>query len=259
MKNRSVVDLAIAVTIQAAAASSAWTEFVAYKAPVVAPEGRVNALNLAGAATVTLPTATVQEYSASPSFTTTVTLNKFINSNSANTTRAKVFALCKAGSAGTTFGATMATITDVKAMPPQCFACLAKGWGTDEKTPGFYLPCGCSDTCVDVSGNVKANFNGQNKNTVAVTDTSASDLSSLFKSSYWPVMPSGGNMQPLKTCDAYLQNGLVQNCGGVARYHFALWISLIAVAAMLFTAYSMMYMQLDMDSLLFESGSKKDN
>ena len=38
MKNLSVVALAIAVTIQAAAASSAWTEFVAYKAPVVAPE-----------------------------------------------------------------------------------------------------------------------------------------------------------------------------------------------------------------------------
>jgi len=47
----------------------------------------------------------------------------------------------------------------------------------------------------------------------------------------------------------------------MAIYHFVLWPSVLAAIALIFTAYSMMYMQLDMDSLLYTVGSssKKDN
>lgn len=58
-----------------------------------------------------------------------------------------------------------------------------------------------------------------------------------------------------------MSNNIVTTCSQMAIYHFVLWPSVLAAIALIFTAYSMMYMQLDMDSLLYTVGSssKKDN
>merc|ERR1711990_880318 len=64
-----------------------------------------------------------------------------------------------------------------KAVTPWCTYCLAKGYGNDESTPGFYVPCGCQNVCVDVTGQV--------------------------------TLPSGAQ---LKTCQDYIDNNLVSTC-----------------------------------------------
>jgi len=59
----------------------------------------------------------------------------------------------------------------------------------------------------------------------------------------------------MHTCQDYIDNRIVTTCAQVARYHIVLWPSLIGVIILLYVAYSMAYMQLDMDSLLYEAAS----
>merc|ERR1712100_595794 len=50
----------------------------------------------------------------------------------------------------------------------------------------------------------------------------------------------------------YLSNGIVASCTSVGNYHIVLWPSLAGTLILLYVAYTMAYMQLDMDSLLYE-------
>jgi len=110
-----------------------------------------------------------------------------------------------------------------------CFYCQTLGYGTNDKSPGYYVPCGCQRNCVDVSGNLK------------FTDKM-------------------GKTQKLDTCQKYIDAGMVATCNNIAVYHAVLWPSLLGAIAMLYMAYSMINMPLEMNSLLFSVGAtKKDN
>jgi hypothetical protein len=248
-------------------ASSAWTDFVSYSAPAAAPEGHVPALNMASTRRAgSTPdivdpnqfaaTAPIQN-GAPADYRRYVTVNSFIANGTENTVanqdkiRKNIFKLCAAGAEGTAFAGTVnAAWNDgqgkVEALPPQCMWCLAKGFGSTEATPGFYLPCGCQQTCVDVSGRLSANFGrSSNKGLTGVQG--------------FPTLP-GQNMKPLQSCQDFVENQIVYSCPQVATYHFVLWPAILAAIALVYTAYSMMYMQLDMDSLLYTVGSsKKEN
>jgi len=231
------------------------------------------------------------------SFTTVVTVNTFVlnhveklfgadNATLDNNKRA-IFALCYQGAAGTSFYSTVkfayeASGGNPDAMPPQCMTCLSKGWGSNEgcsststggcATPGFYLPCGCSQTCVDVSGNLKANWAKQGipQKTVFFGDDGLGAGSYTDGgNSVFPKLASGipgdseavSEFGALSNCSAYLANQIVTDCATISEYHFMLWPALLATIAAMYFAYSMAYMQLDMDSLLYTVGSssKKDN
>jgi len=235
------------------------------------------------------------------SFTTVVTVNTFVlnhvqtlfgaNNATLDNNKRAIFHLCYKGAAGTSFYSTVkfayeASGGNPDAMPPQCMTCLSKGWGSHEgcsststggcATPGFYLPCGCSQTCVDVSGNLKANWAKQGipQKTVFFGNDELND--GLGAGSYldgansvFPKMASGipgdseavSEFGALSNCSAYLANQIVTDCATISEYHFMLWPALLATIAAMYFAYSMAYMQLDMDSLLYTVGSssKKDN
>jgi len=231
------------------------------------------------------------------SFTTVVTVNHFVlshvqnlfgaNNATLDNNKRAIFHLCYLGAAGTNFYSTVkfayeASGGDPDAMPPQCMTCLNKGWGTNEgcdstqtggcAAPGFYLPCGCSQTCVDVSGNLKANWAKQGipmKTAFFGDDGLGAGSYTTGGDSVFPKMASGipgdteavSQFGALSNCSAYLANQIVTDCATVSEYHFMLWIPLLASIAAMYFAYSMAYMQLDMDSLLYTVGSsgKKDN
>lgn len=221
--------------VQAATASnSAWSDFVSYKAPAVVPEGSIDASNLASTYNPgAISGSAIIQPSTQAGLSRSVTVNGFVAMGASGNDgiKARILKLCKAGSKGTEFNPSGFTEIgdDIAAMPPQCMYCLAKGWGTNEATPGFYLPCGCQRVCVDVSGNTQGTF--------------ANGRSGTF---------TAGAMT---TCQDYIDNGIVTTCAEVARYHIVLWPSLIGVIILLYVAYSMAYMQLDMDSLLYEAAS----
>merc|ERR1711871_8241 len=264
MKFSVCVAFAAIAIVAPATASSAWTEFVTYTGPSDAPQMNVQALNLASSrrtgASTTASYVVQDSTQTKDSTKTTVTLNTFIQSKSSDATNSTanklaVFKLCYEGAVGTSFWPTVKNAyekspNDPDAMPPQCSICLTKGWGVNDKAPGFYLPCGCTSTCVDVSGNLKGNFNRMGMARQDGTGAlSASSVPTLY-----PTSAYNGGVSPLQTlnnCSAFLANQMVYDCPAVANYHFVLWPSLIAVLALLYVAYSMAYMQLDMDSLLY--------
>jgi hypothetical protein len=193
------------------------------------------------------------------------TVNSFINGACSGTgaqecVRMRVFELCYNASVGTSFYPTVSAAWEAKTgatpsdyMPPQCTACLSQGWGTTEATPGFYVQCGCQSTCVDVSGNSQKVFTS-----VGVDgESNYPELASSYK------VPDGDDATEvgiakgtaMYTCHDYIKTNIVTTCTQMNIYHFVLWISLIAGLTLVFTAYSMMYMQLDMDSLLYTVGS----
>jgi len=216
--------VAVCALVQAASASKAWTDFVSHVASPV--QGHATNLATASAA----KSCTIKLVTGPAGKERTVTANSFVatyghNANSSATDcKANVFALCKRGSKGTSFAASVGTATDLN---PWCTYCLTQGYGTDDASGGgFYLPCGCQRTCVDVSGYLKTSLSSSN----------------------------------LTTCQAYIDQKLVTTCNNIFTYHFVLWPSLLAIITLLYVAYSMAYMSLDMDSLLYTVGSssKKD-
>jgi len=236
---------------------------------VTAPEGKVPALIMAAARRAASPASSVYDYSGTATVqenakaeSRTFTVNSFIADGKTKPAdiKARIFALCAKSATGTSFASTVATasvvlktasVTNKLAyLPAQCMQCLAQGYGTTEATPGFYLPCGCQGTCVDVSGHLSANFGRTGLVSQFATNINTKSLK-LFPTA------AGKNMQPLTTCAAYVDNQIVSNCAAVATYHFVLWPSVLASIAMLYTAYSMMNMSLDMDSLLYTVGSSK--
>merc|ERR1711907_12076 len=268
------IALAFAMYTAAASASSAWSDFVSYTGPkghAPASSSRRVLASTAGQTAQVQPSYVKDDANG---YLTVVTVNKFISGNESTTdisaqNKYKIFQLCAEHSAGTSFHGTVKeawaaaqskSSIDEKNdfMPPECMACLAKGWGIDEYTPGFYLPCGCQQTCVDVSGNLKANWARRG---IAQQDGTGVLNSSTFNMKSWPTLARNSEYEPLESCSAYLANEMVYSCPQIAQFHFVLWPSLLAGAAALFMAYSMMNMQLDMDSLLYTVGSssKKDN
>jgi len=268
--NMAKIVLVVATLFLSASAvlaeSSAWTDFTSYSAPVTAPEGTVPALNMASTRRAASNvysfsgSATVQENAGKEARTFTV--NSFIAGGKTKPAeiKANIFALCAASAKGTSFASTVATASKAISavgvtnkldfLPPQCMYCLTQGYGTTEATPGFYLPCGCQQTCVDVSGHLKANFARTGLASQSLTNINTKGIK-LFPTA------AGKNFQPLTTCAAYVDNQIVQNCPAVATFHAVLWPSVLASIAMLYTAYSMMNMSLDMDSLLYTVGSSK--
>lgn len=144
--------------------------------------------------------------------------------------------------------------TNVNILPSVCTYCLTMGWGTSDATPGYYVPCGCQRTCVDVSGNSYANFmNGQLNRMDSVCPNGAYSTCTPPPPATTDAEKAKGS-QPLAlgTCADYLSNGIVASCTSVGNYHIVLWPSLAGTLILLYVAYTMAYMQLDMDSLLYE-------
>jgi len=243
-----------AVCISSALAASAWNDFVNFKGPVAAPKDAVAALNLASTRRATATNS--YSYSQVISLDAgenplAVTVNSYIaNGTTAEADIKKHLAvLCAAhvntesvsksgqvvyGPSATWMNVAKAAADKPTEMPLQCTFCLTKGYGTTEATPGFYLPCGCQNTCVDVSGKTLGNYKEG-----SLTQTGA----------------------PMESCEDYIANGIVSTCGDMAIYHAVLWPSLLSALALIYTAYAMVYMPLDMDSLLYTVGSssgKKD-
>jgi hypothetical protein len=239
------------VLAQAAAASEAWLSFLSHTS------GPIPATNLAarraGASSSDGCWSTVEYVGGNdnpPSMPRWVKANNFIATFGSNSTAAtngpecaaKISNLCTKGSEGTPFywqatpvlvpersPLTAAQIKSGKNLSPMCFYCQTLGYGTNDKSPGYYVPCGCQRNCVDVSGNLK------------FTDKM-------------------GKTQKLDTCQKYIDAGMVATCNNIAVYHAVLWPSLLGAIAMLYMAYSMINMPLEMNSLLFSVGSnKKEN
>jgi len=253
--------------IQTAYSSQAWSEFEA-SADVVAKANSARRL-LATSLDQGTSAGAVQVQPLTPEVPsgeqTWVTVNSFIYNGTAGDQAAlkdRIFQLCKAGAAGTSFSTYMGLTTDTA--DPMCYYCLTKGYGTDDSTPGYYLPCGCQKVCVDVSGNTKGSFS-----TTDYTANSPSFYGDLTDSDgqHFPPLSNSlgrngayGEGQTLGTCQDYIDNQMVTTCGDIFRYHFVLWPSLLGSLALIYTAYSMINMNLDMDSLLYTVGSsKKDN
>lgn len=271
--------------------SSAWTTFVNYKAPVVAPEEAAPALNLASQRRTTSSASFSIQPEQDASSGRFVVPNDFTANSLTDQYELKmrVFELCKNGAAGTSFEATVTHAwnaaaaaggtneTKSKYMPPQCATCMAKGWGVNswnyspDPTPGYYLPCGCQETCVDVSGNMRATFNkiptSASLYNYAGADSTYTKLGGSMGSTAFPSATTGdgssGNAgyQQLKTCQDYLDNRLTYTCSGIAEFQTAIWVGILMAIIFVYTAVAMSGMQLDMDSLLYTvggPGSKKD-
>jgi len=61
-------------------------------------------------------------------------------------------------------------------------------------------------------------------------------------------------------CRRQEELGIVTSCAASANYHVSLWFGIAFALVVAFAAFSMMYMPLDMDSLLYSVGDpeKKD-
>lgn len=267
---RAVFLCALAALPALVSASSAWNDFVTHTAPVEAPKGSVGALNLATTFANPAEYSKVTYIQPQCSSGSTdddcraVTVNKFIGSET--DVNKKICTMCKAAALGTDFYSVMAAfdcsaVSTENPVPPQCMTCLAKGFGTTEATPGFYLPCGCQGTCVDVSGNSTANFAKAGLKGSSLGGDSYKFATSQMATTSAAVQLKYAGGYPLSTCQDYITNKIVLTCNQISIYHFVLWPSVLGGAALIFTAMSMAYMQLDMDSLLYTVGSsgKKDN
>merc|ERR1719231_1640321 len=217
--------LMLCAMVQIAFGSKAWSDFVTHSSKQVHATS-LTAMRRAGAAANKPCWAIVQGTDKAPS-PRYVQANKFIANSTTSIGKpecsARVSTLCAKAAAGTTIplkkALTAADVTGMKKqVPPQCFYCLTKGYGTSEKTPGYYLPCGCQNTCVDVSGNLYTMKNGIKK--------------------------------ALDSCQAYIDAKLVSKCNDIAIYHCVLWPTLLAALTVVYMAYFMVNMDLDMNSLL---------
>merc|ERR1712072_622829 len=235
---RVVLGLVAIGLLSVASASKAWDDFVSHtSSPVQGQAINLNARRAASCGTSAMIPSSGGKRA--------VTLNNFIQTAgatptpaptpcgrrllAANTCQTNVATLCAKGAAGTSFAK---SVGDAASLNPWCYYCLTKGYGTDESTPGFYLPCGAQNNCVDVSGKVFSSIPTVNQPTT---------------SAQAPVA--------LTTCQAFIDAHLVTTTSNLASFHFVLWPSLFAAIVMLYFAYCMAYMQLDMDSLLYTVGS----
>jgi len=266
--------------LQAAVCSQAWSEFMASKK---APSGsrRLMAAGLGN----TKPAGFVQiqpiegcgtkATSACPKITQPqaayVTVNEFVAKNQKGDTKAsqieiqkRIWQLCKKGAAGTSFSQVAQSKWSAGVANPECYYCFGKGYGVDSSTPGYYLPCGCQRTCVDVSGNSVGSYQSKEpKKPKAQQFFGLGDsnnggfpyLSNSFGSNGVYGTGTGTFGQKLNTCQDYIDNRMVTTCNEIFIYHFVLWPSVLGVLALFYAVYSIAFMSLDMDSLLYTVGS----
>lgn len=267
--------------LQAVSGSQAWSEFEASGLQAASSSRRLMAygldsrlfstsvqvqpiVNQAGAAT-----------NVDPAYQRFVTVNDFIAGGKTDGTQIqqRILDLCRKGAAGTEFAYMNTSKFDgVKVAEPLCYYCLTRGFGVDQGTPGFYLPCGCQRTCVDVSGYTQGSFSAVQTSASASffgpstsVDGKAAGgfpfLSNSVANSGLYGNGKGSYGQPMTSCQDYIDNKIVTTCNGMFIYHFVLWPSVMGAVALLYSAYSIATMPLDMDSLLYTVGSssKKDS
>jgi len=192
-----------------------------------------------------------------------VTVNKFISGGETDGVKIqeRILKLCKAGAPGSEISfINNSDFSATKVAEPLCYYCLTRGYGVDEYTPGFYLPCGCQRTCVDVSGYTSGSFNSVSADTPNFYGPSNGGGFPYLSNSVAQQGVYGGAGQTLGTCQDYIDNKLVTTCNNMFIYHFVLWPSVLAIASLAYASTSIANMPLDMDSLLYTVGSsgKKD-
>jgi len=271
--------LLVCSVVPAVLSSKAWSEFLATEQETAASAGSRKLL-ANGLGRVTAATKSVQVQPLSPSVgneALSVTVNKFITNGTTLTTEAdikdNIWALCQKGAPGTSFSQIAADGYSASVADPMCYYCLARGYGVDEDTPGFYLPCGCQRTCVDVSGYSVGSYDTRPATATAGSYFGLGGAGSKAGEKGFPYLSNSfasngvygkwaaGQSQPvsygqtLNTCQDYIDNGMVTTCNEIFIYHFVLWPSLFGSLALIYVAYSMISMNLDMDSLLYTVGS----
>merc|ERR1712046_170978 len=258
--------LLVCSVVPAVLSSKAWSEFLATEQETAASAGSRKLL-ANGLGRVTAATKSVQVRPLSPSVgneALSVTVNKFITNGKTLTTEAdikdNIWALCQKGAPGTSFSQIAADGYSASVADPMCYYCLARGYGVDEDTPGFYLPCGCQRTCVDVSGYTSGSFNSVSADTPNFYGPSNGGGFPYLSNSVAQQGVYGGAGQTLGTCQDYIDNKLVTTCNNMFIYHFVLWPSVLAIASLAYASTSIANMPLDMDSLLYTVGpsGKKD-
>jgi hypothetical protein len=261
--------------LPAVLSSKAWSEFLASE-KVSAGSRKLLGDGL-GRYTAGLKSVQVQPLSpAVGNEALTVTVNKFITNgtslSSQDEIKRNIWALCRKGAPGTSFSQVTQQSDSIVA-DPMCYYCLSRGYGVDEDTPGFYLPCGCQRTCVDVSGNSVGSYDTRPATAAAGSFYGLGGQGSKAGEKGFPFLSNSfgsngvygkwvtGQSQPasygqtMNTCQDYIDNGMVTTCNEIFIYHFVLWPSIFGSLALLYTAYSMVNMNLDMDSLLYTVGS----
>jgi len=198
-----------------------------------------------------------------------VTVNSFIADGNTNSDgkaiQKRILDLCKAGAAGTEFSymnTSQYNSAKTQIADPLCYYCLTRGYGTTDNTPGFYLPCGCQRSCVDVSGFTKGSFESKpGEAQFFGSDDAHPGFPYLSNSFAMKGVYKAGGGNTMNSCQDYIDNKIVTTCNEMFIYHFVLWPSVLGGIALLYSAYSIAAMPLDMDSLLYTVGSssKKDS
>jgi len=276
MSKLALCVLLVCNMLPAALSSKAWSEFLAAEKATAGSRKLLG--DGIGRYTTGLKSVQVQPLSpAVGNEALTVTVNKFITNGTTLSSqadiKANIWKLCQKGAPGTSFSQVAAEGYSSTIADPMCYYCLSRGYGVDEDTPGFYLPCGCQRTCVDVSGNSVGSYDTRPSTAAAGSfyglggdgtkpgEKGFPFLSNSFGSNgVYGKYVSGQSApvsygQTLNTCQDYIDNGMVTTCNEIFIYHFVLWPSLFGSLALLYTAYSMVNMNLDMDSLLYTVGS----
>jgi len=260
--------------LQAVSGSRAWSEFEASGQKVTSGRrlmayGLDSRLFSASVQVQPMTNQAGQDTNVDSAYQRFVTVNDYIagGSTDGKVIQKRILDLCRQGSPGSELSSMNTTTYDgVNVAEPLCYYCLTRGFGVDQNTPGFYLPCGCQRTCVDVSGNTQGSFSA------VETSASASFFGPLTKLSGkaaggFPYLSNsvanqglygdgkGSYGQAMTTCQDYIDNKLVTTCNDMFIYHFVLWPSVMGGVALLYAAYSIATMPLDMDSLLYTVGS----
>jgi len=255
--------------LQGAFGSQAWSQFEA-SAEQASSSRRLMAAGLdqgSYAATVQVQPLQSQEKvptNVDSAFQRFVTVNKFIaqgTNGDGFKIQARILSLCKAGAPGSEISfINNSGFSSTIVAEPMCYYCLTRGYGVDEHTPGFYLPCGCQRTCVDVSGYTKGSFKSVSSDTPNFYGPSNGGGFPYLSNSVAQSGVYGGAAQTLGTCQDFIDNKIVTTCNQMFIYHFVLWPSVLAIASLAYASSSIANMQLDMDSLLYTVGSsgKKD-
>merc|ERR1711988_1371062 len=269
MSKLALCVLLVCNMLPAALSSKAWSEFLAAEKATAGSRKLLG--DGIGRYTTGLKSVQVQPLSpAVGNEALTVTVNKFITNGTTLSSqadiKANIWKLCQKGAPGTSFSQVAAEGYSSTIADPMCYYCLSRGYGVDEDTPGFYLPCGCQRTCVDVSGNTQGSFSSVQTSASASYFGPTSSLNGKAAGGFPFLSNSVANQglygngkgtygQAMTTCQDYIDNKLVTTCNDMFIYHFVLWPSVMGGVALLYAAYSIATMPLDMDSLLYTVGS----
>merc|ERR1711988_786531 len=234
MSKLALCVLLVCNMLPAALSSKAWSEFLAAEKATAGSRKLLG--DGIGRYTTGLKSVQVQPLSpAVGNEALTVTVNKFITNGTTLSSqadiKANIWKLCQKGAPGTSFSQVAAEGYSSTIADPMCYYCLSRGYGVDEDTPGFYLPCGCQRTCVDVSGNsvgsYSANPRGPGGSYFGLGSESKKggfpgySNSFAINGAYGQWQKSGSSAQlvssgaPLTTCQDYIDNRMVTTCNEI--------------------------------------------